>query len=223
MDDVIQPGTADWHSARAGCWTASRAPALMSKLKNGAPSERAIDLITEIVAERLSGAPVDHFVTPAMQRGLVLEADALAEYAFRAGLVVDAATLVKHPSIERVAATPDGFVGDGLVEIKCPSSMSKHLAALFDAGTVTDGFAAKLNKSAPAAEYAEQCQWQMWVTGREWVDLVSYDPRFSGDYCLAVKRIEADETRHEEFAKAVTWAEGLVADALAGLKKDAAE
>lgn len=224
MPDVIEPGTPEWHAARVGCWTASRAPALMARTAKGEPRQECLDLIAEVVAERRSGVPVERFVTGAMRRGLELEPEALNEYAFRAGTVVAPGALVRHPTIPHVAATPDGFVGArGLVEIKCPASMAKHLAALLDSRAATGGMADRLRKASPVREYGDQCQWQMWVTGRAWGDLVSYDPRFTGDDGLAIVRLEADAERHEAFAAAVAWAEECVADALAGLTTEAAQ
>jgi hypothetical protein len=87
---------------------------------------------------------------------------------------------VPHPTIERAGCSPDGLCGDsGLVEIKCPSSMAKHLEAL--------------RTGAHAQEYAWQLQHQLWVTGRDWVDAVSYDPRFPDGLQLAIKRVLRDE------------------------------
>jgi hypothetical protein len=76
--------------------------------------------------------------------------------------------------------SPDGLLGDdGLLEIKCPASQAKHLAALRD--------------GSHANEYRWQIQGQLWVTGRQWCDAVSYDPRFPSGLQLAITRVQRDE------------------------------
>jgi hypothetical protein len=44
----------------------------------------------------------------------------------------------------------------------------------------------------PPAKYVPQMQCQMAVTGREWCDFVSYDPRLPEDLQLFVVRLERD-------------------------------
>ena len=41
-------------------------------------------------------------------------------------------------------------------------------------------------------------QWQMGVTGRKWVDYVSYDPRLPEQLSLFVKRVHRDDARIAE-------------------------
>ncbi|MEO1105567.1 MAG: lambda exonuclease family protein, partial [Pseudomonadota bacterium] len=208
---LIEPGTADWHTARTGAWTASRAPALMARralvayragdevyrtkteaakvlkitvpqynkaLKDEdssavgevevtEPLDEHTNLIGEIAVERLTGTPVSHFVTPAMRRGLELEPEAADAYAVERMVALGDSRFVFHPTIERVGATPDRFIGkDGLLEIKVPTVQSKHLGTLLR------------NKRSIEHEYEWQCHFQMWCTGRAWVDLVSYSPSF---------------------------------------------
>ena len=38
-----------------------------------------------------------------------------------------------------------------------------------------------------------QVQGQLWITGREWCDFVSFDPRMPGPLKLYVQRIERDD------------------------------
>lgn len=208
MADGIVPGTSDWFDARCGAWTASRAPALMARLKNGEPGTAYHDLIGEIAAERLTGLPATHFVTTAMQRGINREPDAADAYALDRMVALGESRLVLHPSIRRVAATPDRFVGDdGILEIKVPSVQLKHL------DTLRDG------PKSIVREYRDQCLWQLWCTGRDWCDLASYFPEFPADLQLAVVRIETDEARFAEFEAAVEEAEARVSEILEALEK----
>ena len=76
-------------------------------------------------------------------------------------------------------ASPDGFVGDtGLVEIKCPITAT-HIETV-------------LGRSVPG-KYLAQMQWQMAVTGRQWCDFVSYDPRLPLHLRLYVRRVHRDD------------------------------
>lgn len=169
----------DWMLARVGAFTASRSADLMAKTKSG-PSASRGNLLTLLAVERLTGQPVETYSNAAMQRGIELEAEARDAYSFQTGQAVQEVGYVPHPSVERAGCSPDGLCGDsGLVEIKCPSSMAKHLEAL--------------RTGAHAQEYAWQLQHQLWVTGRDWVDAVSYDPRFPDGLQLAIKRVARDE------------------------------
>lgn len=168
----------DWMLARVGAFTASRAADLMAKTKTG-PSASRGNLLTLLAVERLTGQPVETYSNAAMQRGIELEAEARDAYSFQTGNAVQEVGYVPHPTIARAGCSPDGLCGDsGLVELKVPASMAKHLDAL--------------RTGAHAQEYAWQLQHQLWVTDRDWVDAVSYDPRFPDGLQLAIKRVYRD-------------------------------
>ena len=96
-----------------------------------------------------------------------------------------------------VGVSPDGLVGDdGMVELKCPDAMAKHLAAL--------------RTGAHAAEYKWQLQGQLWVSRRDWVDAVSFDPRWPERLQLAVTRVYRDEAAINELRAACEIAEAEV-------------
>ena len=101
--------------------------------------------------------------------------------------------------------SPDGLLGDdGVLEIKCPDNPEKHLEAI--------------RSGAHAKEYHLQVQHQLWVTGRKWADVVSYDPRFPEALQIAVTRVERDEETITKLAEAVATAEIEVAAVVAELK-----
>lgn len=183
----------DWMLARVGAFTASRASDLMAKTKTGPAASRG-NLITLLAVERLTGQPVETYSNAAMQRGIELEAEARDAYSFQTGNIVTEVGYVPHPTIDTAGCSPDGLIGDsGLVELKCPSSMAKHLDAL--------------RTGAHAQEYAWQLQHQLWVTGRDWVDAVSYDPRFPDGLQLAIKRVTRDEAAIRDLRDAVIQAD----------------
>ena len=199
--DIEQRSDA-WFRLRAGSFTSSRAADLMATTKNGPSTSRA-NLIAQLAVERVTGQPTESYTNAAMQRGNDLEGEAREEFQFETGIIVDVCGYIEHPSISRarVGSSPDGLIGeDGLIEIKCPASMAKHLAAL--------------EKGAHAVEYAWQIQHQMWVTGRQWNYAVSYDPRFPDWLKLAITRVKRDEEAiaklEEETVKAEVEVQRLV-------------
>lgn len=84
-------------------------------------------------------------------------------------------------------ASPDGLCGDdGLVEIKCMQPAG-HLDLLL---------------GAPIAKaHIMQMQFQLAVTGRQWVDYAAYNPSFPPHLQLFVKRIPRDDAMICELEK----------------------
>ncbi len=186
----------DWMAQRCGAFTASRCGDLMARTKSG-PSASRGNLIALLAVERLTGQPVETYRNAAMERGTELEAEARDAYSFAQGVAVDEVGYVPHPTIVNCGCSPDGLIGDdGLLEVKCPSSMAKHLDAL--------------RSGAHAAEYRWQIQHQLFVTGRQWVDAVSYDPRYPEHLQLAITRVVRDESAIAEIAAEVAKADAEV-------------
>jgi len=193
----VQQRTPEWLSARAGKFTASRLAALMARTRSGPAASRA-NLIVELAVERLTGTCDSGYSNGAMQRGVELEPEARVAYELAAGVSVVEVGFCAHPLLAHVGCSPDGLVGAaGLVEIKCPAAMARHAAALLH-GTHAD-------------DYRWQVQGQLWVTGRQWCDVVSYDPRFPAKLQLAIRRVEPDSDAIAELEHAVAEAEAEVA------------
>jgi hypothetical protein len=132
--------------------------------------------MSELIAERLTMTPSQHYTSWAMQWGIDHEDEAAEVYETAAGNTVSTVGFILHPSIAFTGASPDRFVGEsGGLEIKCPET-GKHLETL-ETGEID-------------IEYYYQCMWGMVCTGRKWWDFASYDPRFKNSLCLFVKRID---------------------------------
>ena len=123
---MIPSDSPAWTAARVGILSASRFAEAISKTKTGWGASRE-KLMQELLAERLVGAKVDHYVTPAMQWGLDKEAEAWEQYEARTGVLVQTAGLFMHPRIEFLGATPDRLLPGGLGESKCPTSITQVL------------------------------------------------------------------------------------------------
>ena len=170
-------GTLEWKQLRAGKVTASRVADVIAKTKTGYSASRA-NYMTELVIERF-GVLNDSFTNDAMLWGTETEPLARIEYENRNLVSVDQIDFVSHPSIEMTGASPDGIVGDGLLEIKCPNSKTHFEYLLAD---------------VVPEKYKPQMAWQMCCTGAKWCDFVSYDPRVPEGLQYFQKRYESDDT-----------------------------
>ncbi len=194
MLDLVQ-GSPEWLAARCGSIGASSVADALAKTKTGWGASRA-NLKARLVTERITGEPVETFVTPAMMRGTELEPQARAMYSFHRGHDVAEVGIVLHPRIARSHCSPDGLCGDvGMVEIKCCGA-ARHIEMLTD--------------SPPEDRYVKQCLWQMACTGRQWVDLAYFHPGLPEQMQLVIHRIDRDdalisemETEVEKFLEEV--------------------
>jgi putative phage-type endonuclease len=174
---IIEQGTDSWRQQRLGKVTASRMADVIARTKNGYGASRA-NYLAELVAERLTGVPAEHFQSAAMIWGTEKEADARIAYSFYSNAEIELVGFVPHPTIAMSGCSPDGFVGvDGLVELKCPNTAT--MIDLLRGGTIPD-------------KYICQMFWQMACTGRQFCDFVSYDPRLPPHMQLFVQRIQRD-------------------------------
>lgn len=153
---------ADWLAQRAGKLTASRMGDAMAFLKNGKEAEARARLKMDLVAERMTGESVRHFVNDAMKWGLEQEPQAKAEFELRTGLLLTSCGFYDHPAIEYFGATPDGLLPDAVAEFKCPTTTT-HLRWILDGGV--------------PEQHKPQILAQMACTGRRKAYFASYDPR----------------------------------------------
>ncbi len=171
-------GSDEWRAARLGRLTGSRAKDMLATIKSGGEAAARSSLRTALCCERLTGQPVESdYVSPDMLRGLALEAEARAVYEIETGHTVRQTGFVARTDL-MVGCSLDGDIGDGvgIVEIKCPKS-NTHLRYL-RLGTLP-------------SDYQAQVTHNLWVTGAQWCDFVSYDPRFPMALQLFVVRVEA--------------------------------
>ncbi len=135
---------------------------MLATIKSGEAAARR-DLRYRLIAERLSGQSQDDgYVNAAMQWGTDHEAEAIAAYESFTGRMVQAVGFCEHDTLS-AGTSPDGLVGDdGAVSIKCPKT-STHLAYI--------------RNNLEPSEHVAQNTHELWVTGRRWIDFMSYDPR----------------------------------------------
>lgn len=173
-----EQGSADWLMSRCGHVTASRFKDVLDFTKAGKPGAKRTAYLWEIVVERLTGSPVQHYVNAAMEHGTVYEPEARMAHE-ATGVMVMETGFLHHPSIQFVGGSPDGLIGDdGGAEYKCPFNSAIHLQ------TWMNGM---------PEDHAGQVQGLMWITGRQWWDFCSFDPRMPEHLQLYVQRIERDD------------------------------
>ena len=167
----------EWFAARCGKATASRVADILAKIKTGEAASRK-NYKMELVVQRLTCKPGESFTNAAMEWGTEQEPYARMAYEAHTGNFVEDVGFIDHPTIEWFGCSPDGIVGEGLVEIKCANTTA-HIDWMLDG-------------KAPS-KYIPQMQCQMAVTGAKWCDFASYDPRLPEDLQLFVVRVDRDQ------------------------------
>lgn len=181
VHDVIQ-GSPEWMKLRLGIPTASRFDCIITPAKLNM-SKQAIKYAYELVAERITGESVDAHKSKYMERGSWMEDDAGAWYDMVTNVDTQPGGFVTDDK-NTVGCSTDGMVGNnGTREIKCCSA-PVHVKNLCDM----------------EFQYRLQTQGCLWITGREWCDLVAYNPVIG----KKIIRIERDEEIIEAISNAIT-------------------
>ena len=173
----MEQRTEEWFAARLGKVTASRVADVLAKIKSGESASRK-NYKMELVVQRLTNKVGESFTNAAMEWGTEQEPFARMAYEAHTGTFVKEEGFVDHPTIEGFGCSPDGIVGEGLIEIKCPNT-ANHIETV-------------LENKVPS-KYIPQMQCQMACTGAKWCDFVSFDPRVPEDLQLFVVRVERDQ------------------------------
>lgn len=152
-------GSWDWHQARLGIPTASEFQTIMTKGRGGEPSKTRRTYMFKLIGERLTGESAEQFSNVHTDRGHEMEAEARDLYSMLRDVEPRMVGFLKRG---KVGASPDSLIGErGLLEIKTKLP-HLHLELLFE--------------GALPKEHKAQCQGQLWVAGREWLDFLSYWP-----------------------------------------------
>ena len=193
--DVVQ-GSAEWHDLRLGIPTASAFHRILTP-KGLKPSGQRHQYLAELIVERTTGRPYDSFSTTWSGRGNDLEAEARHWYEFDQDRTVEAVGFITNDT-RTVGGSPDGLVDlDGLVEIKC-RSRRRHIEVL-------------LGHAEPASP--AQVQGLLWLTERDWCDVVSYCPGIRSNvvrWHRSATIIDAIAEHVTEFAAEVETAAALL-------------
>ena len=140
----------------------------------GKPSKQWREYACVLIAERLLQQRIEFFNSPAMERGLIVEAEAADWYEFDHDVTVQKVGFITDDS-HTMGCSPDRLVGDdGLLEIKAPLPHTQ--VGYWISGEVDERF-------------RPQLQGQLYISQRSWVDIVCWHDVLP----KLVMRVEPDE------------------------------
>ena len=169
----VRQGSDEWEALRRGKPTASQFDKIITPL--GKASAQWEVYANKCIAELILKRRIDDAMASsgAMERGHYLEDEAMRYYEAQTGFDTKLVGFVTTDD-GRVGCSPDRLVGDdGLLELKCPLPHTQI------------GY---LLKGGIEDKYKPQLQGQLFVTGRQWVDILAYDPDFPDHVIMRVER-----------------------------------
>ena len=190
----LQQGTAEWYQARVGKVTSSCFGKLAGKGRSGGGfTQTAFTYMDQLIAERITGRPAEEIKSKFIDHGNEHEPTARQLYQWNAqgDHTLKQVGFVNHPTIAMCGGSPDCLIQpDGVLEIKCPYNVHRHLANIE-------------NDGPSDRDYTWQSQGHMWITERDWCDFVSFHPNVPKAFQFHVSRIYRDEDVIEELEEKI--------------------
>lgn len=194
-------GSAEWFQERLGKFTSSEMHKLLVEPRSKTPGEvfgdGAKTYIFQKLNELVTGqvTNIDLSYKDAIAWGHAHEPDAVIMYSQRTGNPVSDCGFevpVDLNYIEMCGGSPDGLIyKKGIIEVKCPYNGENHMVNL----RLKDE--AEFAKKYP--KYYAQIQTNLWVTGTEFCDFISFDPRPTAIFNqIKVLRIEPNNSFIDE-------------------------
>jgi hypothetical protein len=168
----FEQNSPEWFEARRGIPTASNFQCLMAK---SAERKGRATYMRQLAAEIITGEAGESFKSAAMDRGHALEDDAANYYSMVRKAAVRKIGFARNDGKHGAAgASPDRLIGDdGNLEIKTQRA---------------DILIETLAKDEFPNEHVAQVQGGLWVTDREFADLIIYWPKMPA----LIKRVRRD-------------------------------
>ena len=165
-----EQGSPEWFEARRGIPTASRFADVLAEGKG----VMRIKYMRQLAGEIITGESMETYKNDKMERGKEQEDEIRVRYAYDRDVNVERIGFVRS-NMASTGCSPDGLVNvDGMVEIK--SSEPHLLIEILDTGKIP-------------TQHMPQVQGSLWITGRDWCDLVIGWPKLP----LSITRIPRDE------------------------------
>jgi hypothetical protein len=176
----VDHGSHKWHQWHAGKITASKFLAVQT-VGNGQPwGAPALAYAEQLAIEIITGEPGEPVEARALSWGRDHEPIAREEYTARTLHHVEHPRRVYYRPGTLIGGTPDGLCKpNGGMEIKCPHTRAAHFRTIFS--------------GQMPKEHIPQVMGYMWLTGADWWDFVSFDPRFPEGSRLFVQRIARND------------------------------
>ncbi len=173
-----EQGSDTWRRVRCGIATAS---CFSDILARGEGKTRKTYML-KIAGEILTGEPMENYSNGAMERGKQMEAKARNAYAFMKDTDPQLVGFIRNGN---KGASPDSLIGaDGMLEIK---TQAPHLL-----------IETLLKDEFPPAHKA-QCQGNLLVAERDWIDICVFYPGMP----LFIKRAHRDVRYIAELSRAI--------------------
>lgn len=175
-------GSPEWLAVRLGLPTASQFATIMAKGRGGGDSKTRQTYLYKLAGERITGEPMDSFSNHHTERGHEMEPEARQLYAFMRDAEPQQVGFITN---DGKGCSPDSLIGEnGMLEIK--TKLPHLMIAAHESGEFPP-------------EHRAQCQGQLWVAEREWVDLVCYWPKMPP----LITRAYRDEAYISQLSEAV--------------------
>lgn len=183
----LQQGGEAWLQARVGKITASCFKDARDRNKPakgeaiGKASAKCCAYAAKVAVERIAGRPVDKVLENwQMREGSEQEPHARHAYDLETGNIVHEVGAIES-DCGRFLYSPDGLVGhEGLLEIKTILSPDRIVRIIGE---------------GDLADFMDQCLGGLWLTGRQWIDLVLWCPALEPiGRDLTIHHIQRDKT-----------------------------
>jgi predicted phage-related endonuclease len=198
--DLVQ-GSGEWHAARCGLITASEVKLLLTPTLKEANNDKARSHLWELAAQRISKYVEPSYIGDNMLRGWEDEILARDLYSKTFEPVEEVGFVTNDKWGFTLGYSPDGVVGEhGLIE--CKSRRQK-----FQVQAIVEHY---VDGSVPD-DFTLQVQAGLLITGRRWIDLISY----SGGLPMIPMRVVADERVQSAILDACAKAEKRIGEIIA--------
>ena len=189
--DEIEQQSPEWFALKDLKLTSSEATAIGN---NG----KGLDsLCRKLVREHYSSAERNQWTNRDLDRGNELEPVARELYELETGRKIEKVGFIELDN--RTGCSTDGLIGeDGVAEIKAPDDAT-YFKVLMDMEVDSD--------------YSWQVQMELVVTGRNYVDLIEYNPNF--EKSMVIFRIYPDLVKQEALRKGIEMGKVLIEKYLA--------
>ena len=168
-----EQGTEEWLRIRMGMPTSSEFATVMASAKDGKERKTRNTYMRKLAGELITGEPMENYVNAFMERGKAMEAEARDFYAFTTDEVIQRVGFITNG--HQRGCSPDSLIGSsGMLEIK---TAAPHILI------------EKIEADKFPPEHVAQCQGNLMVAEREWIDIGIYWPKMP----MFVKRAYRDE------------------------------
>lgn len=181
----VEQGSYPWLKMRLGVISASKCKDMMAKKGTATRNNYMMQLIAEVI----TGVPTELGPFKQIEWGKENEPRARESYSFMTGEVVHEVPFIYADQSMRCGISPDGIIGNGGLEIKCPFTSMVHCDTLVN--------------DAIKEEYFLQMQFSMFVTGAQYWEFMSYDPRMPAHLMTKIIKVNRCEKTQEKIAESV--------------------